>query len=40
MMEQVCDEVVIMKDGLIVHQCNLEEERRSTNASSNWSDRQ
>jgi ABC-2 type transport system ATP-binding protein len=27
--EQVCDEVVIMKDGLIVHQCNLEEERRS-----------
>jgi len=27
--EQVCDEVVIMKEGLIVHQCNLEEERRS-----------
>jgi ABC-2 type transport system ATP-binding protein len=27
--EQVCDEAVIMKDGLIVHQCNLEEERRS-----------
>jgi ABC-2 type transport system ATP-binding protein len=27
--EQVCDEVVIMKDGLIVHGCNLEEERRS-----------
>ena len=27
--EQVCDEVVIMKDGLIVHSCNLEEERRS-----------
>ena len=27
--EQVCDEVVIMKDGLIVHECNLEEERRS-----------
>ncbi len=27
--EQVCDEVVIMKDGLIVHHCNLEEERRS-----------
>jgi len=27
--EQVCDEVVIMKDGLIVHTCNLEEERRS-----------
>jgi len=27
--EQVCDEVVIMKDGLIVHDCNLEEERRS-----------
>ena len=27
--EQVCDEVVIMKDGAIVHQCNLEEERRS-----------
>ncbi len=27
--EQVCDEVVIMKDGMIVHVCNLEEERRS-----------
>src|SRR5512143_2267790 len=27
--EQVCDEAVIMKDGHIVHQCNLEEERRS-----------
>lgn len=27
--EQVCDEVVIMKDGGIVHECNLEEERRS-----------
>jgi len=27
--EQVCDEVVIMKDGLVVHECNLEEERRS-----------
>ncbi len=27
--EQVCDEVVIMKDGLIVHECNIEEERRS-----------
>jgi ABC-2 type transport system ATP-binding protein len=27
--EQVCDEVVIMKDGLIVHECDLEEERRS-----------
>ena len=27
--EQVCDEAVILKDGLIVHQCNLEEERRS-----------
>jgi ABC-2 type transport system ATP-binding protein len=27
--EQVCDEVVIMKDGKIVHECNLEEERRS-----------
>jgi ABC-2 type transport system ATP-binding protein len=27
--EQVCDEVVIMKDGLIVQECNLEEERRS-----------
>ncbi len=27
--EQVCDEAVIMKDGAVVHQCNLEEERRS-----------
>jgi ABC-2 type transport system ATP-binding protein len=27
--EQVCDEVVIMKNGLIVHECNLEAERRS-----------
>jgi len=27
--EQVCDEVVIMKDGRIVHECNLEAERRS-----------
>jgi ABC-2 type transport system ATP-binding protein len=27
--EQVCDEAVIMKDGVIVHHCNLEEERRS-----------
>jgi ABC-2 type transport system ATP-binding protein len=27
--EQVCDEVVIMKDGLIVQECNLEEERRA-----------
>ena len=27
--EQVCDEVVILKDGRIVHECNLEEERRS-----------
>jgi ABC-2 type transport system ATP-binding protein len=27
--EQVCDEVVIMKDGLIVRECNIEEERRS-----------
>lgn len=27
--EQVCDEVVIMKDGMIVHECNLEAERRS-----------
>lgn len=27
--ELVCDEVVIMKDGLVVHECNLEEERRS-----------
>ena len=27
--EQVCDEAVILKDGVIVHHCNLEEERRS-----------
>jgi ABC-2 type transport system ATP-binding protein len=27
--EQVCDEAVIMKEGLIVHQCDLEKERRS-----------
>src|SRR4029077_3109517 len=27
--ELVCDEVVILKDGAIVHQCNLEEDRRS-----------
>jgi ABC-2 type transport system ATP-binding protein len=27
--EQVCDEVVIMKDGAIVHHCNLVDERRS-----------
>jgi ABC-2 type transport system ATP-binding protein len=27
--EQVCDEVVIMKEGMIVHECNLAEERRS-----------
>jgi ABC-2 type transport system ATP-binding protein len=27
--EQVCDEAVIMKDGMIVQECNLEEERRS-----------
>jgi ABC-2 type transport system ATP-binding protein len=27
--EQVCDEVVIMRDGRIVHECNLEAERRS-----------
>jgi ABC-2 type transport system ATP-binding protein len=27
--EEVCDEVVIMKDGLIVHQSDLEAERRS-----------
>jgi ABC-2 type transport system ATP-binding protein len=27
--EQVCDEVVIMKDGRIVRECNLEAERRS-----------
>jgi len=27
--EQVCDEAVILKDGRIVHHCNLEEERRS-----------
>ena len=27
--EPVCDEAVILKDGMIVHHCNLEEERRS-----------
>jgi ABC-2 type transport system ATP-binding protein len=27
--EQVCDEAVIMKDGAIVHHCDLESERRS-----------
>jgi ABC-2 type transport system ATP-binding protein len=27
--EQVCDEVVILRDGALVHECNLEEERRS-----------
>ncbi|NWG14150.1 MAG: ABC transporter ATP-binding protein [Acidobacteria bacterium] len=27
--EQVCDEVVILKDGMIARGCNLEEERRS-----------
>jgi ABC-2 type transport system ATP-binding protein len=27
--EEVCDEVVIMNDGVIVHQANLEEEQRS-----------
>ena len=27
--EQVCEEAVILKDGVIVHHCNLEEERRS-----------
>ncbi|MDR1727813.1 MAG: ABC transporter ATP-binding protein [Acidobacteriota bacterium] len=27
--EQVCDEVVILKDGMVAHGCNLEEERRS-----------
>ena len=27
--EQVCDEAVILKDGVIAHHCNLEEERRS-----------
>jgi ABC-2 type transport system ATP-binding protein len=27
--EQVCDEAVILKDGAIVHHCNLEEDRRS-----------
>jgi ABC-2 type transport system ATP-binding protein len=27
--EQVCDEVVIMKDGMIVRECDLAEERRS-----------
>src|SRR5512146_1467802 len=28
--EQVCDQAVIMKDGMIVHECNLEEEFRRT----------
>jgi len=27
--EEVCDEVIILKDGQVVHQSNLEEERRS-----------
>ena len=27
--EQVCDEAVILKDGCVVYECNLEEERRS-----------
>jgi len=27
--EQVCDEAVILKDGRVVHECNLEEERKS-----------
>ena len=27
--EQVCDEAVILKDGCVVHECSLEEERRS-----------
>jgi ABC-2 type transport system ATP-binding protein len=27
--EEVCDEAVILKDGAIVHHCNLEEDRRS-----------
>src|SRR5687767_1572878 len=27
--ETVCDEAVILKDGMIAHHCNLEEERRS-----------
>ena len=27
--EQVCDEAVIMKDGMIVHECDIEAERRS-----------
>jgi len=27
--EQVCDEALILKDGLVAHGCNLEEERRS-----------
>ena len=27
--EQVCDEAVILKDGRLVHECNLEEERKS-----------
>src|SRR6478672_2748399 len=30
--EQVCDEAVIMKDGMIVHHCDLEQERRSNRA--------
>ena len=34
--EQVCDEAVILKDGGIVHHCNLEEERRSNDRSSSW----
>ena len=33
--EQVCDEAVIMKDGAIVHQCNLETSGDRTGASSN-----
>jgi ABC-2 type transport system ATP-binding protein len=27
--EQICDEAVILRDGAIVHHCNLEEDRRS-----------
>jgi len=27
--EQICDEVVILKDGCVVYECNLKEERRS-----------
>jgi len=27
--EQVCDEAVILKDGRVVHECNLEQERKS-----------